>query len=287
MSEITLDFPNSREQKQAADNRWSILSAQEFVKAAETPESEEIKQLQMAVIAKRDSYQTLAVSLCKDSEGCLTSSEARIAQDAYAEKRDPAIGEAYAELTETQAELIEEQDKENDSPARAAAKEYIDSINPINYEFAISHEVVAVSAALGQLHDIAERKKNREGAAEKVGGWIQDFCDTRDTTNVLKKYGYREEGPQSGIFSLILQEAKAIRYGVPTKNSRIEGALGRKRIYDYMELNDLLSSEQTGRSCRRALAEQGYKKFPTDWKDSDFSTCDIVAMCAIARDCKQ
>jgi len=288
MSElVSLDFPNVRAHEKEQTNPWDILHAQEYIKAVEAPESAEIKTLRLEIAAKRNHYQTLAERLCEDSEGCLTSDKAFIAHDAYAAKRDPAIGEAYADFTDSQAKLLEAQDKENGNPERSAAEEYINTLNPINYEFSISHEVVAVSAALGQLHDISERKKNREGAVAKIGGWIQDFCDTRNVTNTLKKYGYNPDGPQSGIFDLILQEAKAIRYGVPTKDSRIEGALGRKRIRDYTELNALLSSEDNGANCRRALAGAGYKKYPTDWKDRDFSTCDISKMCAIARDCKK
>ena len=252
-------------------------------KEAILDEDEVAKERKVAIVAKTHEYQTLAKELCGDEEGVLTSADIHIAQNSYAEKRDPAIGEAYTQLTEYQADLIETVDGQNATPERAAAEEYVKTVNPINYEFAVSHEVVAVSSALRNLYEISQRKFERESAVDKATGWIADFCDSRDEKKKLEKLGYNPDGPQTAIFRLILQEAKAIDYGVPTKDSKIETVLGRKRVCDCMELQALLSDEEKGPARRRALAEAGFKKVPEDWRDSDFNTSDIDKMNKIAK----
>lgn len=283
MSEV-LSFPNSigLEQKPAAPNPWDTVMGARF-KEAILDEDEVAKERKVAIVAKTHEYQTLAKELCGDEEGVLTSTDIHIAQNSYAEKRDPAIGEAYTQLTEYQADLIETVDGQNATPERAAAEEYVKTVNPINYEFAVSHEVVAASSALRNLYEISQRKFERESAVDKATGWIADFCDSRDEKKKLEKLGYNPDGPQTAIFRLILQEAKAIDYGVPTKDSKIETVLGRKRVCDCMELQALLSDEEKGPARRRALAEAGFKKVPEDWKDSEFNTSDIDKMNKIAK----
>ena len=283
MSEA-LSYPKQigLEKKPAAPNPWDAVMGARFKEAVQS-EDKAVKEHEPKVLAKTHEYQTLAQELCSDDKGILTSTDIRIAQNSYAEKRDPAIGEAYTALTESQAELIDAVDKQDATPERAAGIEYVKTVNPINYEFAVSHEVVAVSSILRNLYEISQRKFNRESAFEKAVGWIYDFCDSRDEKKKLERFGYNPDGPQTAIFSLILQEAKAIDYGVPTKDSKIEVVLGRKRVCDCMELQALLADGKKGSIRRRALADAGFRKIPESWKDGEFSTSDIDQMNKIVK----
>lgn len=283
MSELLLDFPNSN-QYEKSESPWDTLAGQEFMEVTMEDEDESIKRAKMAVITEKQRFQTLAKEYCDDEEGALTSDSLEIHQDRPT-RRDERIEEAYHSLTEAELDLVVSEDQRDASSKRLAAEQFADSLNPGDLGWPISHEVTQVSAAIRDLYNIEQNHTARYDN-NWIKGWLDDRHDRRQAMDKLESCGYSPKGEQSEIFSLILQEAKAIQYSVPTKNSNLENVLGRKRACDFQETMLLLSDEQIGDDCRRALKEAGYKKLPERWNDENFSTSEINAICAIARSCE-
>lgn len=285
MSELVLDFPNSQKHE-ATENPWDTLAGQAFMEVNLSSEEESLKQHRMAVIAEKQKFQTIAKELCGDTEGAITNGSLEIYQDRPIQ-RDGSVEKAYCDLTETQLSLLDAEDQFHASPKRADAEQFADSINPGDLGWPIANEVTKVCSALRQLHEVKEKRISHE-TGNWINDWLSDMRDRRqskrEAMDTLESCGYVQGAIQTGIFDLILQEAKAINYSVPTKNSNIENILGRKRACDYQEAKLLLEDEATGASCRRALREAGYKQLPESWNDENFSTSDIAEICAIARE---
>ena len=262
MSELALDFPNSHKYEKEKADPWAGVAAQEFIKAS--PEEQK-------VIAAKESYRTIAEDFCDDKEHDLTSGKAEIANPAVAE-RDEKVGEAYTNYTEAQIELIDNIDSKIDSPQREKAKEFADSLSPDSLATPIASEVVKTFHAINILHR-AEAEGNKR--------------DAKDARKELEKLGYNPDGHQDRIFGIILQQAKAISYSVPTKDTRIEEKLGHERAMDAKELELLLAEPKIGKKRRRALRKAGFKKLPEGWNDEKVSTNDIAKMCLIAREYEQ
>jgi len=284
MSELVLDFPNSNNYEKATNDAWDSLAGEEYMGVSLSSEESAIKLQKKAVIIKQHEFQTLAKELCGDNEGALTSGGLEIYQDRPI-KRDERIEQAYCALTEAQLDLLETEDQNAASSKRAAAEQFADSLNPNSLGWPISHEVTQVSAAIRDLHNIEQNRTTRYDN-NWIQGWLDDRRGKREAMDKLESCGYDPSGAQTGIFRLILQEAKAIHYSVPTRHSNIENVLGRKRACDFQETRLILDDETTGANCLRALREAGYKKLPEKWDDENFSTSDMAKICAIARSCE-
>lgn len=124
MSELVLDFPNSNNYEKS-DNPWDVLAGQEFMDVTMQDEDESIKNIKMAVVAEKQSFQTLAKEYCGDDEGALTSDSLEIYQDRPV-RRDAKIEEAYHSLTETELDLIVSEDQRDASSKRLAAEQFAD-----------------------------------------------------------------------------------------------------------------------------------------------------------------
>ncbi len=273
--ELVLNFPNSETPK---TTDWDILTDTETDAAAGEAymevelgnEDEQIKQLKQTIIAEKHSVQTLAKVYCGDTQSSLTSDDLRVAESNY-RFRDEVAGD-YVRLTDSELNLIETIDERDRGARRAEAEEYVSTHDESGAAMAVAHDIIGVNRALEEY--------NRAGKRRIVQGWR----DRREALGALKKFGYNPDGPQSEVFSLILQQAKAIRLGIPTKDTQVDDMLGRKRACDYQETMLLLSDEATSNNCRRALKKAGYKELPESWSDRNFSTHDIAEMCRIARE---
>ena len=260
MSELALDFPNSHKYEKEKADPWAEVAAQEFIKAS--PDEQK-------VIAAKESYKTIAEEFCDDEEHDLTSGKAEISRPAVAE-RSEEVGEAYTNLTETQIALIENTDTKIDTPQRKEAVEFANSLSLDDLATPIAGDVIKTFHAITALHR-AEVEGKRDKDAEKE----------------LKKLGYNPSGDQDLVFGIILQQAKAITYNVPTKETRIDEKLGYKRAADAKELELLLAEPKIGKKRRRALRKAGFKKLPESWNDEAVSTNSIAKMCLIAREYEQ
>ena len=241
-----------------------------FMEVTFKNEDKNIENLKKDIDNDREKLQDLAVTYCNDSEKTLTSGELRVAPSNHIPRDEMRI--AYIQLTDQELNLIESIDSRDKSLKRDDAEEIVSKYNPYDLGTAISREVIGVFRALENY--------NRAGDRGLVRGWF----DHQEAENELKKYGYNPKGPQTEVFSLILQQAKAIRYGIPTKDTQVDDMLGRKRACDFEETMLLLDDEATAENCRHALKKAGYKKLPESWKDENFSTSDIAEICRIARE---
>jgi hypothetical protein len=282
MSRKTYEYQGTETSSEQYASEWDTVADTEpivvdtneaddaFMDLTFKDEEGNIEKLKVDVENDRERLQELAVTYCNDSEKTLTSGELRVAPSNHIPREELRI--AYIQLTEQELNLIESEDALDKSPQRKKANEIVSSYNPYDLGTAISREVIGVFRALDNY--------NRAGDRGLVRGWF----DHQEAKNELKKYGYNPKGPQTEVFSLILQQAKAIRYGIPTKDTQVDDMLGRKRACDFQETMILLDDEATAENCRRALKKAGYKKLPESWKDENFSTSDIAEICRIARE---
>ena len=277
MSELTYGHSNPEARNEQTTTDWDILLDDDntktddaFMEVTFKNEDENIEKLKKDIDSDREKLQDLAVAYCNDSEKTLTSGELRVVESNHIPREE--MRTAYIQLTDQELNLIESIDSRNKSSKRDDAEEMVSKYNPYDLGTAISREVVGTFHALESY--------NRAGENGLIEGWR----DRRAAEKELKKYGYNPKGPQSEVFSLILQQAKAMRYGIPTKDTQVDDMLGRKRACDFQETMLLLGDEATADNCRRALNKAGYKKLPESWKDENFSTSDIAEICRIARE---
>jgi len=270
MSEL-LNFPNSQRYEalkdEEAETRHNIAAGRKAIDLLKVQSgNEDLRNDKLAVVVAEQSYQTIASEYCDDKEGLLTSDDIKINQD-FPTPRSEVVEDAYITLCEAQLKLVEAEDKAEKSTKRTAAEQYADSLDQTALGMRVTHEKIKIHSALSHIfrgEDVREAKKE------------------------LEKYGYDpDKEKQSDIFHLLLQEAKAIHYGVPTKKSRMDDVLGHKRAADYQETKLLLADETIGRQCRRAIRRAGFHKIPKSWDDEEFSTSDMAEICAIARKCEQ
>lgn len=258
--------------------KWDTLSDidddaiddEEVIDIDPRPNVKHIEFLQDEIEEEKKQIRELVNTYCKDKEGTLVSDDLRVAESNHRSQKEIALD--YVRLTESELILIETRDELDKSSKRNEAETFASTQDQFGAGMAIAHDIIGVNKALDDYHLANQR------------GFFEGWNDRKDALKALKKFGYNDKGPQSEVFSIILQQAKAIRMGIPTKDTQVDDILGRKRICDYQETMLLLEDEATSNSCRNALKKAGYKELPESWSDRNFSTHDIAEMCRIARE---